>query len=103
MGGLGGAPAPGDVVFRLLCPNARTGSVIGKGGEVIKQLREDTGARIKVEHAVPGRVGTFHNCYFVCCFHNNYFAVKTPTDDSQPSWSCPVTKLTPGSANPSPG
>ena len=44
----------GDVVFRLLCPNSRTGSIIGKGGDVIKHLRDDTGARIKVEHAVPG-------------------------------------------------
>lgn len=51
---MGGGPSPGDVVFRLLCPNGRTGSIIGKGGDVIKHLRDETGARIKVEHAVPG-------------------------------------------------
>jgi poly(rC)-binding protein 2/3/4 len=28
--------------------------VIGKGGSIIKNLREETGARIKVADAVPG-------------------------------------------------
>ena len=34
--GGGGGPMPGDVVYRLLCPAHRTGSLIGKGGEIIK-------------------------------------------------------------------
>ena len=37
-----------EVCFRLLCPGARTGSVIGRNGDVIKQLRAGTGARVKV-------------------------------------------------------
>eukprot|EP00891_Asterochloris_glomerata_P004224 jgi/Astpho2/4224/Aster-x0193 len=43
---------PPLVVFRLLCPSARTGSIIGKGGDIIRQLRAETGSRIKIEEAV---------------------------------------------------
>ncbi|KAJ7542078.1 hypothetical protein O6H91_07G013500 [Diphasiastrum complanatum] len=43
-----------DVVFRLLCPGQKIGSVIGKGGSIIKSLRNETGAKIKVEDAPPG-------------------------------------------------
>jgi poly(rC)-binding protein 2/3/4 len=43
-----------ELVFRILCPNEKIGSVIGKGGSIIKNLREETGARIKVADAVPG-------------------------------------------------
>eukprot|EP00976_Prorocentrum_cordatum_P060798 1176047-Prorocentrum_minimum.AAC.12 len=42
-----------EVTFRLLCPVPRSGSVIGKGGEIIKQLRADTGARIRIEECLP--------------------------------------------------
>uniref|UniRef100_A0A7S0X234 K Homology domain-containing protein n=1 Tax=Mantoniella antarctica TaxID=81844 RepID=A0A7S0X234_9CHLO len=52
--GSGGGPTPGDVVFRILCNKSKTGQVIGKGGSVIKQLRDETLSRIKVENMVPG-------------------------------------------------
>eukprot|EP01024_Parvocaulis_polyphysoides_P014224 TRINITY_DN15756_c0_g1_i1.p1 TRINITY_DN15756_c0_g1~~TRINITY_DN15756_c0_g1_i1.p1 ORF type:complete len:547 (-),score=59.80 TRINITY_DN15756_c0_g1_i1:119-1759(-) len=42
-----------QVVFRLLCPSQRAGSVIGKGGEVIQELRQTSKAKIKVEPTVP--------------------------------------------------
>lgn len=42
-----------DFSIRILCPNDRTGMVIGKGGTAIRHLREVTGARIKVEDSVP--------------------------------------------------
>lgn len=42
-----------DFSIRVLCPNDRIGMVIGKGGNAIKHLRDVTGARIKVEDAVP--------------------------------------------------
>ncbi|XWS21343.1 hypothetical protein CRYUN_Cryun30bG0047400 [Craigia yunnanensis] len=45
---------PGGIVFRVLCPASKTGSVIGKGGTVISQIRQETGAKVKVEEAVPG-------------------------------------------------
>ncbi|MEW5311392.1 MAG: hypothetical protein WDW38_003113 [Sanguina aurantia] len=43
------------VLLRLVCPQERIGSVIGKGGDVIKMIREETGARVRVEDmASPG-------------------------------------------------
>ena len=36
----GGAPVPG---IRLLIPNSQVGSIIGKGGAVIKDLQEQSG------------------------------------------------------------
>lgn len=62
-GGLVGAPvgaggSPGgvgsfagtsvEVTFRLLAPVTRTGNIIGKGGDHVRRVRQETGARIKV-------------------------------------------------------
>ncbi|KAH9624538.1 hypothetical protein KSS87_017748 [Heliosperma pusillum] len=41
-------PSSGELQFRLLCPSSKAGGLIGKGGSVIRHLREDTGARIRV-------------------------------------------------------
>lgn len=38
----------GQVIFRLIAPNAHCGSLIGKGGNNIKELRETSGATIQV-------------------------------------------------------
>ncbi|RZC15737.1 KH domain-containing protein HEN4-like [Glycine soja] len=46
--------SPGSVVFRLLCHASRIGSVIGKGGSIISQIRLETGVKVKIEEAVPG-------------------------------------------------
>ncbi|XP_062158308.1 RNA-binding KH domain-containing protein RCF3-like [Alnus glutinosa] len=46
--------SPGSVVFRLLCPAFKTGGVIGKGGSIISEIRQQTGAKVKVEETVPG-------------------------------------------------
>lgn len=43
-----------ETVFRILCPASKTGSIIGKAGSIIKSIRKDTGAMIRVEDAVPG-------------------------------------------------
>lgn len=43
-----------ETLFRLLVPDKKIGSVIGKGGKIIKQLREESGARIKVADSVGG-------------------------------------------------
>ncbi|CAL8468952.1 g8493 [Coccomyxa elongata] len=48
------AAASATVEYRLLCPAARIGTVIGKGGLTIQQMRDSTGARIKVEPEVVG-------------------------------------------------
>ncbi|XP_028551642.1 KH domain-containing protein HEN4 isoform X2 [Dendrobium catenatum] len=43
-----------ETVFRLLCPSDKTGSVIGKGGAVVRQIREETGVRVLIEDPVAG-------------------------------------------------
>lgn len=35
--------------IRLLCPTANIGGVIGKGGSIINQIRQESGAAIKVD------------------------------------------------------
>ena len=56
--GRGGGEAV-EVVFRLLCPGAKMGAVIGYGGGIIQSVRDETGARIKIADEVaacPERV-----------------------------------------------
>ena len=48
------ATFPDDAVFRILCPASKIGSVIGKGGSIIKALRQESGAKIKIADAIPG-------------------------------------------------
>ncbi|KAJ7975733.1 KH domain-containing protein [Quillaja saponaria] len=50
---LGNSP-PGDTVYRILCPSRKIGSVIGKGGGIVKALRQETQAKITVADSVPG-------------------------------------------------
>lgn len=53
---LNGVYVPGgtEIMFRLLCPVSKTGSVIGRNGEVIQQIRSETGAKVKVCEQVNG-------------------------------------------------
>lgn len=39
-------------MFRMLCSNDRVGSIIGKGGIIIRTLQSETGAAIKVVDAI---------------------------------------------------
>ncbi|KAL2607749.1 hypothetical protein R1flu_026322 [Riccia fluitans] len=41
-----------EIMFRLLIPATKIGKIIGKQGSQIKQLREETGARIKIADPV---------------------------------------------------
>ncbi|KAJ7551004.1 hypothetical protein O6H91_07G129300 [Diphasiastrum complanatum] len=43
-----------DIVYRVLYPGSKVGSLIGKGGNIIKSLRQETGAKIKIEDGIPG-------------------------------------------------
>lgn len=43
-----------DIVYRILCPSRKIGGVIGKGGGIVKALREETQAKITVADSVPG-------------------------------------------------
>ncbi|XP_078174482.1 RNA-binding KH domain-containing protein RCF3-like isoform X2 [Carex rostrata] len=53
-----GPPAPVVkqrlVTYKVLCPLAQSGSVIGKGGNIVSRIRQETGAKIKLEDAMPG-------------------------------------------------
>ncbi|KAG6513872.1 hypothetical protein ZIOFF_024209 [Zingiber officinale] len=42
---------PGDNVFRLIVPLLKVGSIIGRKGELIKKLCEETRARVRVLEA----------------------------------------------------
>ncbi|KAK1301786.1 KH domain-containing protein [Acorus calamus] len=51
------APPSSDTVtttYRILCPDAKCGGVIGKSGSIIKGFRQDTGAWINVHPLVQG-------------------------------------------------
>lgn len=39
----------GEFSVRLVCPVGNIGGVIGKGGIIIKQIRQESGASIKVD------------------------------------------------------
>ncbi|XP_071710220.1 KH domain-containing protein At4g18375-like [Rutidosis leptorrhynchoides] len=43
-----------ETSYRILCPIGKIGGVIGKGGGIIKALREETQAKISVAETVPG-------------------------------------------------
>uniref|UniRef100_A0A8R7U7A8 K Homology domain-containing protein n=1 Tax=Triticum urartu TaxID=4572 RepID=A0A8R7U7A8_TRIUA len=43
------APGPDDTVYRYLCTSRKIGSIIGRGGEIAKQLRSDTQAKIRID------------------------------------------------------
>lgn len=43
---------PKDTVYRYLCPGKNIGSIIGRGGEIVKQLRADTKSKIRIGDTV---------------------------------------------------
>lgn len=45
---------PGDCVFRLVVPVSKVGSIIGRKGELIKKLCDETKARVRVLDAPIG-------------------------------------------------
>lgn len=48
------APGREDTVYRYLCPLKKIGSIMGKGGEIVKKLRAETQAKISIGETVPG-------------------------------------------------
>ncbi|WZZ83425.1 KH domain-containing protein HEN4 isoform X1 [Brassica napus] len=43
-----------DTVYRYLCPVKKTGSIIGKGGEIAKQIRSETKSNMRINETLPG-------------------------------------------------
>lgn len=48
------APGPDDTVYRYLCPGGKIGSIIGRGGEIVKQLRSESQSKIRIGETIPG-------------------------------------------------
>lgn len=67
---------PGDCVFRLIVPVLKVGSIIGKKGDLIKKLCEETRARVRVLDGPvgsPDRIVTIRSSFtvFVICYIRN--------------------------------
>lgn len=59
---------PGESVFRILVPSHKVGGIIGRKGEFIKKMCEESKARIKIIDAsqgAPERVVSFYMSSFV--------------------------------------
>ncbi|CAK9167603.1 unnamed protein product [Ilex paraguariensis] len=50
-----------DTVYRILCQSRKTGSVIGKGGNIVKALREETQAKITVADSSTYKIPRKHD------------------------------------------
>ncbi|KAF9626245.1 hypothetical protein IFM89_031372, partial [Coptis chinensis] len=48
------APGPEDTVYRYLCPGRKIGSIIGRGGDIVKQLRAESQSKIRIGETTPG-------------------------------------------------
>ena len=55
-----------EIEFRVLVPDLLVGSVIGRGGEVVRRIRAETDARVKVFEARGA--GAVLSCHAVSLF-----------------------------------
>ncbi|XP_057516929.1 KH domain-containing protein HEN4-like [Amaranthus tricolor] len=44
----------GGDVFRVLCPSSKVENVLGKGSDIISQIRQETGAKVRIDDPTPG-------------------------------------------------
>lgn len=59
---------PGDCVFRLIVPVGKVGGIIGRKGDLIKKLCDETKARVRVLDAdlgIPDRIVSHFDFNFV--------------------------------------
>lgn len=54
---------PGETVFRLLVPAQKVGGIIGRKGEFIKKMTEESRARIKILDGPPGTAERAVSCF----------------------------------------
>lgn len=62
---------PGECVFRAIVPVLKVGCIIGRKGDIIKKICEDTKARIRVLEPplpTPHRIVTFSYPFTYICF-----------------------------------
>lgn len=43
-----------DTVYRYLCPGRKIGSIIGRGGEIVKKIRAESKSKIRIGETVSG-------------------------------------------------
>lgn len=67
-----------EFMFKVLCPSIHVGAVIGKGGSVIQQITDDTGANIKISQTEEYFPGT--NDRVVCIIGRKNPLVMATTD-----------------------
>lgn len=64
---------PGESVFRMLVPAQKVGSIIGRRGEFIKKIVEETRARIKILDGPPGTAERAVSLLRISCIGSVYF------------------------------
>ncbi|XP_062196481.1 KH domain-containing protein At4g18375-like [Phragmites australis] len=69
------------VVYRILCPDSVIGSVIGKNGNVINAIRQQTNAKVKVVDPYPG---SDKRIILVYCYVKHRDLDANEGDDSEP-------------------
>lgn len=67
---------PGESVFRMLVPAQKVGSIIGRKGEFIKKIVEETRARIKILDGPPGTAERAVSLFLISCFGSVYSSLK---------------------------
>ena len=72
--------------FRLQIPNSVVGSIIGKSGEIIKSIRDQSGARVIIADSQPGedrdvtiKVFSFFFFLFFFFFFSFFFLFFPPS------------------------
>lgn len=55
---------PGETVFRILVPAEKIGGIIGRKGEFIKKMCEESRARIKILDGPPGLPEKVVSCFW---------------------------------------
>lgn len=63
---------PGDCVFRLIVPVLKVGSIIGRKGDLIKKLCEETRARVRVLDGPVGSPDRIVSLHFSLHFYISY-------------------------------
>ncbi|XP_057809585.1 RNA-binding KH domain-containing protein RCF3-like [Salvia miltiorrhiza] len=69
-----------DTVYRILCQSKKIGSVIGKGGNIVKALREETEAKITVSDSV---IGSDERVILICSPSDKQAKRQTACNDRQ--------------------
>jgi len=63
---------PGESVFRMLVPAQKVGGIIGRKGEFIKKIVEETRARVKILDGPPGTAQRAVSLFYFTFRHSQY-------------------------------